>query len=226
MMAARMNDKRSEPRFRFELAVTLTAGRRSWRLSTHDVSYRGMFVALADPPRPRELVRVDAVLPDESSVTLQGMISFVTLKGDEFGRPQGAGIQFFGSGGAEHQQWEAFVRKVWDEQHRHKAKPRKPEAHFSVVLRLRAKTMADLEEVIVAILAQGGLPVETEHTLAVGQTTTLEIVHPHTGEVLDIGCVARKHGEGIGIELVDVGAESKKLLAEFVSSGAKSSRMR
>jgi Tfp pilus assembly protein PilZ len=221
-----MGDKRSEPRFRFELAVTLTAGRRSWRLSTHDVSYRGMFVALADPPRPRELVRVEVTLPDETRVTLQGMISFVTIKGDEFGRPQGAGIQFFGSGGAEHQQWEAFVRKVWDEQHRHKAKPRKPEAHFSVVLRLRAKTMADLEEVIVAILTQGGLPVETDHGLAVGRTTTLEIVHPHTGEVVDIACVARNLGEGLGIELVDTGPEARRVLAEFVSSGARSSRGR
>src|ERR1700722_10289894 len=107
-----MDDKRSEPRFRFELEVTLTAGRRTWKLSTHDVSYRGMFVSLDEPPRPRELVRIHATLPDGNRLALQGMITFVTIQGDEFGRPRGAGIQFFGSGGIEHQQWEAFVRKV------------------------------------------------------------------------------------------------------------------
>jgi hypothetical protein len=226
MLAARMNDKRSEPRFRFELAVTLTAGRRSWKLSTHDVSYRGMFVSLDEPPRPRELVRVEATLPDESRLTLQGMITFVTLKGDEFGRPRGAGIQFFGSGGAEHQQWEAFVRKVWDEQHRHKLKPRQPIAHFTVVLHLRTKDTADLEEVVGSIFAKGGMPLETEHGLALGRTMALEIVHPHTGEVFDVACVVRKRGEGLGVELVDVGAEPRKRLAEFVSSGATAPRRR
>ena len=223
---AGMNDKRSEPRFRFELAVTLTAGRRSWRLSTHDVSYRGMFVSLDEPPRPRELVRIDTTLPEGNSLTLQGMITFVTVKDDEFGRPRGAGIQFFGSGGAEHQQWEAFVRKVWDEQHRHSAKPTPPVAHFSVVLRLRTKDTSNLEEVVASILNKGGMPFETEHPLAVGRTIALELVHPHTGEVFDVACVVRKRGEGVGVELVDVGAEAKKRLAEFVSSGAKAARRR
>jgi len=225
MLAAGMNDKRSEPRFRFDLEVTLTAGRRSWRLSTHDVSYRGMFVSLDEPPRPRELVRVDATLPDGSRLALQGMITFVTLQGDEFGRPRGAGIQFFGSGGQEHQQWEAFVRKVWEEQHRHKPRPRQPSAHFSVVLRLRAKDTAALEEVITSILS-GGMPIETEHSLAEGCTTTLEIVHPHTGEVLDLACAARKRGEGLVVEIVDAGSETRKRLSEFVSSGAKAARKR
>jgi len=216
-----MNDKRSEPRFRFDLSVTLTAGRRSWQLSTHDVSYRGMFVSLDEPPRPRELVRVETTLPEGNSLTLQGMITFVTLKDDEFGRPRGAGIQFFGSGGAEHQQWEAFVRKVWDEEHRHKPKAKQPIAHFSVVLRLKTKDTADLEEVVSAILTKGGMPFETEHPLAVGRTIAMEIVHPHTGEVFDVACVVRKRGEGLGVELVDIGPEPKKRIAEFVSSGAK-----
>jgi hypothetical protein len=220
-----MSDKRSEPRFRFELAVTLTAGRRSWQLSTHDVSYRGMFVALEDPPRPRELVRIEATMPEGNTLTLQGMITFVTLQGDEVGRPRGAGIQFFGSGGAEHQQWEAFVRKVWDEQHRHKA-PHAPIAHVSVVLRLRAKDTSDLEEVVRSILTRGGMPFETDHPLAVGRTIPLEIVHPHTGEVFDVPCVVRKRGEGVGGELIDVGPEPKKQLAEFVSSGARTVKKR
>jgi len=215
-----MNDKRSEPRFRFDLAVTLTAGRRSWRLSTHDVSYRGMFVSLDEPPRPRELVRVEATLPEGDSLTLQGMITFVTVKDDEFGRPRGAGIQFFGSGGAEHQMWEAFVRKVWDEEHRHKARPKPPVAHVSVVLRLKTKDTADLEEVVVSILNKGGMPFETEHPLAVGRTIALELVHPHTGEVFDVACAVSKRGEGLAVEILDTGAEPRKRIAEFVSSGA------
>lgn len=221
-----MNDKRSEPRFRFELEVTLTAGRRSWNLSTHDVSYRGMFVSLDEPPRPRELVRVVATLPDGNRLALQGMITFVTLQGDEFGRPRGAGIQFFGSGGQEHQQWEAFVRKVWEEQHRHRPKPRQPIAHFSVVLRVRTKDTADLEEVVRSILTPAGMPIEMEHALAEGRTTTLEIVHPHTGEVFDLACAVRKRAEGHVVEIVDAGIDTRKRLSEFVSSGAKVPRKR
>jgi Tfp pilus assembly protein PilZ len=219
-----MTDKRSEPRFRFELAVTLTAGRRIWQLSTHDVSYRGMFVTLDEPPRPRELVRIVATLPDGQHLTLQGMVAFLTPEGDDTGRPRGAGIQFFGSGGAEHQQWEGFVRKVWDEQHRHKAKARRSSAHASVVLRLRARDTAELEDAIASILSDDGLPIETEHALAVGNPMALELVHPHTGEVCDLPCVVRKRAEGVGVGLADVGTEQRRALAEFVSSGAKSRR--
>ena len=216
-----MDDKRSEPRFRFELEVTLTAGRRTWKLSTHDVSYRGMFVSLDEPPRPRELVRIHATLPDGNRLALQGMITFVTIQGDEFGRPRGAGIQFFGSGGIEHQQWEAFVRKVWDEQHRHKAKAQASLAHFTVVLRMRTKDTTDLEEVMSMLLSQGTLPIETEHTIDAGRTMTLALVHPHTGEVFDLSCVVRKKGEALGIELAEISAETKRHLSEFVSSGAR-----
>jgi len=219
-----MHDKRSEPRFSFELAVTVTVGRRTWSLSTHDVSYRGMFVSLDDPPRARELVRVDATLPSGDQLTLQGMIAFVTSKDDDVGRPRGVGIQFFGSGGPEHQQWEGFVRKVWDEHHRTKTKSTRPSAHVSVVLRLRAKDTAELEDVITSILSQGGLAIDTEHTLAVGSPMALEIVHPHTGEVFDLPCVVRKRADGVGVGLADIGTEQRRALGEFVSSGAKSRR--
>jgi Tfp pilus assembly protein PilZ len=217
-------DKRSEPRFRFELAITLTAGRRTWQLSTHDVSYRGMFVSLDEPPRPRELVRIDATLPDGQPLTLQGMIAFLTPEGDDAGRPRGAGIQFFGSGGPEHEQWEGFVRKVWEEQHRHKARSKRSGAHASVVLRLRAKDTTELEDAITSILSNAGLPIDTEHALAVGSPIALELVHPHTGEVCDLPCVVRKRAEGVGVGLADVGTEQRRSLAEFVSSGAKSRR--
>jgi Tfp pilus assembly protein PilZ len=221
-----MDDKRREPRYSFELAVTVTAGRRSWDLSTHDVSYRGMFVSLDDPPKPRELVRVDAVLPEGQRLTLHGMIAFATSKDDDVGRPRGVGIQFFGSGGPEHDQWEGFVRKVWDEQHRHKGKPSRSTAQLSVVLRLRTKDTSELETVIASILSHAGLPVDTEHTLAVGSPMACEIVHPHTGEVFDLPCVVRKRGEGMTVGLADVGTERRRALAQFVSSGAKLPRKR
>ena len=215
-----MDERRSEARFRFELTVTLTAGRRTWELSTHDVSYRGMFVSLDDPPRPRELVRVDAVLPEGDRLTLQGMVAFVTSKVDDVGRPPGVGIRFLGSGGPEHDQWEGFVRKVWEEQHRRKPRKRTG-AHVTVVVRLRAKDTAELEDGITSVLSHAGLSVETEHTLVVAAPIALEIVHPHTGEVFDLPCVVRKRPDGVGIGLVDVGTAQKRALAEFVSSGAK-----
>ena len=221
-----MDEKRSEARFSFELAVTLTAGRRSWKLSTHDVSYRGMFVSLDEPPRPRELVRVDAVLPEGERLTLQGMVAFVTSKDDDAGRPRGAGIRFFGSGGPEHEQWEGFVRKVWEEQHRRKPKAKRTGAHVSVVVRLRAKDTAELEDGIASVLSHGGLPVETEHALVVGSPMAVQIVHPHTGDVFDLSCVVRKRADGVGVGLADVGTEQKRALAEFVSSGAKVPRSR
>jgi hypothetical protein len=216
-----MSDKRSEPRFRFELAVTLHAGRRSWKLSTHDVSYRGMFVALQDPPRPRELVRVEATLPEGERLTLQGMIAFVTAKGDEFGRPRGAGIQFFGSGGPEHELWEGFVRKVWGEQHRLKPKSTAPAAHVTVVLRVKTKDTAGLDEVVAALTSRAGLPIETDHLLQPGRTMALEIVHPHTGEILDVTCAVRRTPTVTSVEPLDLGPAATRRLTTFASSGAR-----
>lgn len=221
-----MDEQRREPRFRYELAVTMTAGRRTWSLSTHDVSYRGMFVRLDDPPKPREFVRLEVSLPDGGKLVLQGMVAFVTREGDEMGRPPGVGIQFFGSGGAEHQAWEAFVRKVWEEQQRRKPKTRAPHAHVSVVVRLRAADARELESVIAEALSQGGLPIATEHALAPGSTMALEVVHPHTGEIFDLPCVVRSRAGGVGIELSQTGAEVRKLLTDFVSSGSRAPRKR
>jgi Tfp pilus assembly protein PilZ len=180
-----------------------------------------MFVSLDEPPRPRELVRVDAVLPEGDRLTLQGMVAFVTSKDDDVGRPRGVGIRFLGSGGPEHDQWEGFVRKVWDEQHRRKPKVKRTGGHVAVVVRLRAKDTAELEDGIASVLSHGGLPVETEHRLVVGGPLALEIVHPHTGEVFDLPCVVRKRADGVSVGLADVGTEQKRALAEFVSSGAK-----
>jgi Tfp pilus assembly protein PilZ len=223
-----MNDKRREPRVRFELTVTLTAGRRTWSLTTHDVSYRGMFVAIPDPPRARELVRVDARLPEGVTLTLHGMIAFVTQLGDEMGRPPGAGVQFFGSGGQEHRDWEAFVRQVWEEQHRRKVKASRQHARISIVLRLRAKDTAELEDMVATSLSQGGMFIETDHHLAVGSTMALEIVHPHTGETFDVACVVRRQAKGtdvkgVGVEF-DLEPDGTRLLSEFISSGANSVR--
>jgi hypothetical protein len=218
------DDKRREPRLRFELSVALSAGRRTWRLTTHDVSYRGMFVRLDDPPRPRELVRVDTALPEGGKLTLHGMITFVIPLGDEQGRPAGAGIQFFGSGGQEHHQWEAFVRKAWGEQSKHKR--RRPTAHVSLVLRLRPRDTPELEDAITAALSQSGLPLEAGSEVPAGTRIPLEVVHPHTGETFDLAGVVRRHGDGLAVEIEGLAAERKALLSEFVSSGARSPRKR
>ncbi len=99
-------NKRRDARAPANIPVVLFKGRTELRLTTSDVSYRGIFVETASAPSIRSLVKLRVEIPT-GGFDAHAMVVHVA----EAGRV-GMGLQFWALSGTERKVWEEFVRGI------------------------------------------------------------------------------------------------------------------
>lgn len=226
---------RRDVRYRVRVPVVLAIGRRSLSSVTQDVSLRGMFVHTDSPPALRQLVRVDVMLPGDAKLSLNAMIVFVLPAHNEHRRPPGVGLQLYGVGREAESVWQAFIRDVaaqHPEADRHDVELQKPAApdpvrrrhpRLGVRMRVLPRNVDALIEMWTRDVSRGGMFIETEHELSVGDALELDVVHPQSGDTFTLPCVVRRvargsAGRGVGVEIVDLDAGRRTAFQEFAMS--------
>lgn len=215
---------RRDPRHRVSLPLTIHAGRTQLRAETEDVSFSGVFVVTHAALAVRQLVRIEAALPDGETFTAHAMVIFT--RGPAADRRAGCGLQFFGLSREALARWAKLVRGAREREQSGAPAPAPPQrgTHAAVVLRVRPQGIDALIEVYTRDLAEGGMFLETDQPLLVGSQLTAEIVHPDTGEAFELSCVVRRVVQdpvrGLGVEFVGLDEVGRGKLHEFVSSVA------
>ena len=105
---APLDERRGSARAHSVLAVDLH-GLPQRRLTTHDVSRRGLYVITEAPPPLRHAVKLTLHLPDEPISVLAMVVRHVLLPDGSVG---GMGVKLFGLGGRARDVWDAFVAGV------------------------------------------------------------------------------------------------------------------
>ena len=81
----------------------------SERVEVLNVSYRGLFLRMDEPPPMNELLRVRVELP--SSMVIEANVVTVRTVVDAQGR-SGVGVKFFVLGGEEKRAWESYIASL------------------------------------------------------------------------------------------------------------------
>lgn len=100
--------QRKEPRFRVNVPVIVSLGKKTVTIETEDISYRGLYVPLEpdDLPPLRKLIRVELQL--HGGTDTFATHAMVVRHGDDYGKI-GIGLEFFGR--TESADWDRFVRE-------------------------------------------------------------------------------------------------------------------
>lgn len=78
----------------------------SERVEVLNVSYRGLFLRMDEPPQLNELLRVKVELPNGKAI--EANVVSVRVVVDAHGR-SGVGVKFFVLGGEEKRAWESYI---------------------------------------------------------------------------------------------------------------------
>jgi hypothetical protein len=229
-------EKRRDARYKAHVPIKLMRGKETIYLQTEDVSFRGAFLRLDAPPALRQLVRVEATLPEGATIAVHAMVVYRVAPGGE--HVPGAGIQFYGLEGRDRTHWEAFVRKVREEilpNSKRRAQPasqasapqsaadpvRRMHERHQVRFEVRCESIDDLVRLFTRDISKGGMAIETDMDLEVGAHVGLDLVHPDGESSFALDAIVRRiirtNGTcGLGLEFLDMDDLRRDELAEFI----------
>jgi uncharacterized protein (TIGR02266 family) len=228
-------EKRRDARYTVRVPIKLTRGKETIALQTENVSFRGAFLRMDAPPALRQLVRVQATLPEGASIAAHAMVVYRVVPGGD--HVPGVGIQFYGLEGRERTHWEAFVRKIREElaptskPSPSPPPPPPPEGSPDPVQRMHERhevrfevhldSVDDLVRLYTRDISKGGMAIETDMDLAVGTTVGLDLIHPDGESSFALDAVVRRQirqvgARGIGVEFIGMDDLRREELADFI----------
>jgi type IV pilus assembly protein PilZ len=159
---------------------------------SHNISQGGLFIRTSKPCNLREKVEIVLIIPeDESEIIVLGeVVSIVPAEQarDEF--PAGMGIQILELKEEDQKKIENFISSKL----KREPDPESMRAHARVEKRLRVRfeSREALSEEYAHNISQGGIFIATSKPQPVGESITIVLIHPETGqELLLHGDVAR-----------------------------------
>ncbi len=215
---------------------------------TSDVSFEGVFVE-TDPPsesprdssgppssRPRalklgELVRVTLLVPPQAAPLDVTAVVVHTVRRR---KRSGAGLRFYGTGGSARAMWDRFIGHLRDEfplmSGRAVRLPRGEHfepmlyrsEHQVAVLRVYVRSVAELYALIEPEIDH--MFVLTDEPVRIGAEIGLQLVHPDSEDIFELGAfvtraVDQQGVRGLDVEFLDLDAEKKQRLREFIDDG-------
>jgi len=222
--------RRRDKRYRLQIPLVIRWGHKRLECLTQDVSYRGLFVEMDDPPRVRELIQIEAFLPpDEIAFASHGMTVWALRPEDAGDRAPGAGIQFYAMG-QERPKWEMFInhiRKTAElvpdlrESAGDAADPiNRKHPRFRVRLEVKPRTFDELMTMYSRDVSRGGMFLATPKTLAVDTELQLDVKHPEVDLTFSLEAIVRRVSDGsnpgIGIEFQGMGDRERDAFYEFI----------
>jgi len=230
--------RREGRRYPVRFPVTLTTGKKSRRLVTEDVSYRGVFVRTDAPPGLRQLVRLDLMLPPTGlALTVHGTAVHVVDAHGLAESPPGVGVQLHALDRDARLTWNAFVGEVerawpeppgaWDVRDGPASDPmrRRFERH-PAVLKVSVAALDDIYELFTRDVSKGGMFIETDLALADGALVVVHVEHPESSETFIIDAEVRHRQTtpglcGVGVEFVGLTLDRRNEFLDFVHDGLR-----
>jgi PilZ domain len=221
----------SNEQFKAQIAVTFLARSQKMALLTDHVSARGVFVRTDSPPRMRELVRMEFVLPPSGkAVVMHGAVTKVVLLADNDGAP-GVEIAFFAKAGDAGGLWDQFIEYVRVEHpaareipivlteratdQTRRAHPRRAAAPSILVVPSDGDAVLSLGDI-----SAGGMFLKTEQDFVVGADLRVTLLSSRTSARLRLDCIVRRRTSGsdagIGVEFRNMTDETRAELSEFL----------
>lgn len=219
--------RRRDKRYHVQLPLVVRWGGKRVECLTDDVSYRGMFVRMDDPPRVRELLQIEANLPPEDvPFSSHGMAVWVQRPQEAGDHAPGVGVQFYAMG-AERPKWELFINHV------RKSAEVVPDSRddlpdpvnrkyprHDLRLAVRPRTFNELMIFYTRDVSRGGMFLATNRSFEVDTELQLDVQHPEADETFSIAAVVRRvsTGErpGIGVEFHELGDPERQAFYEFI----------
>lgn len=101
---------RREARIDARIKVAVVRGKNLIALETSDVSFKGLFLRMVDPPSVRSLMRLRVHLP-KREIEAHAMAVHIASETDDMRYP-GVGLQFWGLAGPDRIAWDDFVSEL------------------------------------------------------------------------------------------------------------------
>lgn len=218
-----MAEQRRDIRYPARIVARVVRRGENIELLTNDVSFRGVFLRTDAPPALRQLVKVGLVLPDGADVSAHAMVVHVVEKGAD--RVPGAGLQFWGPV-TNSKAWDQFVHEL-----KAKEKAGLPSSRATDKVRrsserfkLQIDVILDGETAKTRDLSYTGMAVATNLPMPTGARARLQLLANGKEPVFVDVVVRRKIEEarfkGLGLEFVDVTADARRAIVEFVRENA------
>lgn len=193
-MTENTRDRRREARAAARVAVEVAGEGRRERLTTLDVSPRGVFVGTERPWPLHAPLELRLELPDGDPIAARGVVVRTRPPDDgRSGHEAGMGVQFAALSAEDQARWEAFCRRLAtaDDRRRFDRRP----ARLRVAV--QAETAADLEAFWTRNISPGGALFETDAPFEPGMELEMLFTHPDTGARATIrGRVVRRDETG------------------------------
>lgn len=229
------SEKRRHDRYFIELPVELSAGKARSDATSVDVSFGGLFIRTAHPPPARQLVQVKLQIPPKGKdIQLMAMAVFVESEPKQNGLT-GVGLKLFGLDAELQERWESFVKHVrtipttqqvpsGQAEEAPTDEEEKPWARLLPELRIRTRTLDDLQKILHRELKKGRMYVRTGVRLESGSGVELHIVHPASQRTFVLvgqidQRVERPGFEGFRIILPPMTKPKMEAFASFVGNG-------
>ena len=223
-MSTQSQSERREARYPFRLKVTLRSGAETFQLDTSDVSYRGIFLCTESPPNLRELIAITATLPpDNTPFHSHGMCVFSLTENTD---NSGTGIQFYAQSENDRGAWERFILHVREsfseEELEMPSSARRRHPRLDVKFEVKPANISELETLYSRNLSTGGMFLETELDLDIGQALELSILHPLNSNSFTISSTVRRRSRnpvGLGVEFSLLAETERDRFQEFIVEG-------
>lgn len=209
------DDKRREPRHAAHVSVKLTRQGVSSDLLTDDVSFRGAFVRTDEPPKLRQLVKLEVELPGGHKIEAHAMVVHVRPAGP--GVVPGVGVQFWGQM-SEQRAWERFVQDLGahrgPQSSRRKDKVRRSSQRFRIELPVNLGAVAGVTRDV----SETGMAIRTEKAFPLGMRVHL-VVTTREGDEVGLDAIVRRaiHEDtfrGVGVEFTTDDPEARRAIFE------------
>ncbi|MEM1348790.1 MAG: PilZ domain-containing protein [Myxococcota bacterium] len=180
MSNARSKEHRRDPRVAAEIDVILKFPTGEQRHSTHNISYRGIYIVSPKPPPLRKLLRIQANAEGyDEPLQLLGVVAHRVNQSDaqEHGITPGMGLQIFAMGPETATRWRHLVRAVYEQDPELCHDLRRQEYPL---VRIRFADKISMRSFIDKGVASSSVFVRSADLHPQGKRIFLEVVHPAT----------------------------------------------
>ena len=224
LLAVTDENKRRELRFPARIVVRVLRRGVNIELLTNDVSFRGAFVRTDTPPALRQLVKVAFDMPGGEVVSAHAMVVHVVPPGGGESIP-GIGVQFWGPV-HNSKAWEQFVYELKVRERAGAATSRSTDKvrRSSERFKLQLEVIIDGRRLSTRDVSETGMAIRSESAMPVGTRAHLQ-VHSNGHPSLAFDVIVRRRIEeptfkGLGVEFVDIKAETKAALMAILRPAA------
>jgi Tfp pilus assembly protein PilZ len=223
-------------RFKVNVPVKVELGKDIIEGVTHDLSTGGLFIRCDQLGQLRQLVKVTLTMPFQwGDLELHAMVVHVIHPGAD--RTPGMGLQFFGLDRQKKKFLRELIKRVQVEFP--KAQTESVRTHpvdteviepirrrfprFAAILEVEVELVDELVTMYTRDISKGGMLLESEIDVEVGETLLIQVVHPETKEKFQLASEARRlvHEppfKGIAIEFCELSDDSRAAFWDFIGA--------